>query len=339
MTRAIEDFLVKAAADPVELSIHDLLAIWSYRARSYESVARVERDLSAAGLRCDPGLGRGDLGSTVRVGTSPGTSGETEGDAEVAAEAAEAEADQPLQLPHIAPLIGDIPSAIGGIEWVHPDRTLWYAQGLMVEYGYSQLAVMTGPRELVGAVSWRTIAEARLGNQEITLASATDPDPKVVRTRDKLLEQIETIYAADFVFVRDVDDIVCGIVTTADLSVRFRDLTTPFFQLGEIEYRLRRCIEPKFTVDELRRAARNNRIDSVKDMSFGNYVYLLKDLARWQRMHWGIDQGLFLEQLSAAHEIRNRVAHYDVKPVSLEEVQHLVRCLNYMRSLDRAPWP
>ena len=59
MTDRVTEFLAKAAVAPVELRIRDLLAIWGFRARTYDSVGRIQRDLSAAGLRCQPDLTEG----------------------------------------------------------------------------------------------------------------------------------------------------------------------------------------------------------------------------------------------------------------------------------------
>jgi hypothetical protein len=206
----------------------------------------------------------------------------------------------------------------------------------MIAKDYSQLAVLTGPRDLKGAVSWRTIARARLYKSEITLADAIDPHPKVVYADEELLSQIDTIYGADFVFVRGEDDCVCGIVTTADLTSQFRDLTTPFFQLGEIEGRLRRCINRVFTPEELREATRQPKLRSAEDMTFGQYFYLLKDEANWQRMHWHVDRAMFVDYLDAARKIRNRVMHFGVQLDDSDKSQ-LVSFLQFMRAVDPMP--
>ena len=59
MNARVNDFLAKASAEPVELTVGELLAIWGYRARTFESVARIQHDLSASGLQCEPALGDG----------------------------------------------------------------------------------------------------------------------------------------------------------------------------------------------------------------------------------------------------------------------------------------
>ncbi len=342
MTGRVEDFLVGAAAQPAELSVRALLAVWGFRFRTPDTTGRILRDLADAGLQCEPDFSVGGLDAVVRVsarrsespgGAEPGPEAEAEAEAED-----DAEEDEPLRLSHLFPLIGEIPSATGGIERVTLTDTLQDAQSLMVENDYSQLAVMTGPYELAGAVSWRSIAEARLGKPIVTLADVIDHHPQVVHTTDTLFDQIGTLDKAGFVFVREPGERLCGIVTTADLSIRFRDLTAPFFQLGEIEYSLRECIKKKgITLDEIKQVTRN-RVKSVDSMTFGNYCYLLEDPAIWQKMGWEVSQERFLKYLKSAWSTRNKVAHYDAKPVSAEEMQKLRLCLTYMRRLNPTSW-
>ena len=347
MTDRAAEFLTKAATQPTELPIRQLLGIWGFRARTYDSVGRIQRDLSAAGLRCEPDLTEGGLESVVRVSVAATVDADTSGLAadEGAAAVSEDRAamglgigaeDEQLELPTVSLLVGDIPSAASGITAVNPSQTLEQAQALMIAKDYSQLAVMAGPRNLKGAVSWRTIARARLSKSEISFTDVIDQHPRVVHADEDLLGQIDIIYAADFVFVRGENDCICGIITTADLTNRFRDLTSPFFQLGEIEGRLRRCINRVFTLEELRQATRQPKLRSAEDMTFGQYFYLLKDESRWQRMHWVVDRVMFVGYLEGVRKIRNRVMHFGVQ-LDEEDKRQLVSFLHFMRSLDPLP--
>jgi hypothetical protein len=176
---------------------------------------------------------------------------------------------------------------------------------------------------------------ARLAHAEITLADATYR-PKVVHADDELLGQFDAVYNADFVFVIGTDGSVCGIVTTADLTAQFRDRTTSFLQLSEIEGRLRRCIDRAFSPEELRAATGNRRLESADDMDFGQYVRLLRDMNRWCRMGWQADQATFVDYLDAAREVRNRVMHFgrELEPTDKLKLQYF---RNLMRDLDPRP--
>jgi CBS domain-containing protein len=332
MSDRSKEFLARAAAEPLKLTVRELLDIWGVRARTWESVGRIKDDLAAAGLHCDPDLGDGGPDTVVRVGVPVGRESTTGS----AAEDGPDEQDEPLELPAAALLVRAVPSATRNVESVHPDQTLAEAQALMTAHDYSQLAVMVGPRDLKGAISWRSIAQAQLVNSEISLADATTRFPPVVHTEEELLGQIDVIYRADFVFVRSEDDRVCGIVTTADLTAQFRDLTTPFFQLGEIEGRLRRCIDRVFDSDELSAVTGRRKVTSADNMDFGQYIRLLDNDARWQRMNWKVNRAMFIGFLDAARVARNKVMHFG-KELTNDQKHTLVQCLNFMRALDPLP--
>jgi CBS domain-containing protein len=333
MSDRVTGFLGRAAAEPVKLTVRDLLGIWGLRARTYEGVARIRRDLDAAGLHCEPDLGEGGGDTVIRVGLrveSPADDLSPDGGV-----ADGEEQDEPLKLPPVALLVSHVPSASRPVERVSPGQSLKEAQALMSAHDYSQLAVLSGTRDLKGAVSWRSIAQARLANSDTTptLADATIKHPSVVHAEEELLSQIHSICKAGFIFVRDEDDRICGIVTSADLGNQFRDLTTPFFELGEIEGRVRRCIDRIFNADELRAATGRNKVNSAADMTFGQYVHLLKDDTRWQRMHWDVDRAMFIGYLDAAREVRNRVMHFG-EELQPDDKYKLRQCLNFMRALD-----
>jgi CBS domain-containing protein len=333
LSREVQEFIERAINAPVELTIRQLLGIWEYKARTYENVARIQRDLSAAGLQCEPDLAAGDGDTLVRVSIPSTPSAD---DVPVSDDEPQEERDEQLQLPPVALLVKHIPSAIGGVTSVRPDESLEKAKALMSAHDYSQLAILSDERDLTGAVSWRSIAIAGLSKSSITLAGATTPLPAVVHANEELLRRIDVIYRDDFVFVRDADHRISGIVTTADLTAQFRDLTTPFFQLGEIEGRLRRCIDRAFSAEDLRAGTGNKKLRSAENMTFGEYIRLLNDKTRWAQMHWGVDCATFIDYLDAARMVRNKVMHFgeQLKPADEDKLK---QCLNFMRALDPFP--
>jgi CBS domain-containing protein len=322
------ELMAAATAAPVQLTVRQVLAAWGFRARTFENVDRITQDLSRAGLSCRPDLRGGNLDTLVQVGLH------ADANENVTDEAAE---DEPLQLPSVAPLIWDITSATAGVTSVSPNETLAHARGLMIEREFSQLPVMDSERDLIGYVSWRTIAEKQLSTRMLTLADVTKPVPHVVRDKDTLLEQVHHIYETDFVLVRDGDGRICGIVTCADLSAQFYDLTTPYFEVGEIENRLRICVDRVFSPEELRQVTGNARVKSAEDLTFYQYIQLLRDAARWQRMGWdGIDQTRFIQCLDDARKVRNATMHFG-KELTPEDRERLKQCLRYMRALLTIP--
>lgn len=77
---------------------------------------------------------------------------------------------------------------------------LLLARAYMLRFDYSQLAVMAGERQLVGAVSWDSMALAALRDPGFTLTAATIPR-EAVELDDDLIELIPVIAEKGFVFV------------------------------------------------------------------------------------------------------------------------------------------
>ena len=232
-------------------------------------------------------------------------------------------------------LIKNVASATTGVLSVRPDQSLAAAQSMMIAHDYSQLAVLAGPCDLKGAVSWGSIARARLARAAVTLADSTYR-PTVVHADDELLSQFDIIYSADFAFVKDTDSRVCGIVTTADLNTQFRDSTASYLQLSEIERRLRQCIDRVFGPDELRIATGNRTLTTADDMTFGQYLRLLSSDDRWQRMGWPeADWTTFIDYLDAVRMVRNRVMHFG-EELTPADKRTLKQFLNLIRALGRS---
>ncbi len=322
------EFLAKAQADPQELKVIDLLAIWGYLARSYEAVSQIRQDLKQAGLGCEPDLGEAGHETVVRIGIGLGASQATGG-------ADRDPGDLPLQLPLNPMLVRDVPSWNRPVVRVPPEFSIGQAQARMAQNDCSQLAVMSSDRDLIGAVSWEFIAKARVRMAAPDLKDATLKPAPVARCDDELLRNIDMIEKHGFFFVRDTDDRVCGLVTAADLTAAYRRLTTPYFQLGEIERYLRHCINTHFSTDQMRAAvSRNkNRINSADDMEFGQYKEVLGNDARWGDLGFGFDQVSFVDQIDNARVVRNKIMHFG-KELTPQEQAELERCLSLMRLLD-----
>ena len=137
--------------------------------------------------------------------------------------------------------------------------------------------------------------------------------------------------------VRNTSNRICGIVTTSDLSVQFQHLAEPFLLLGEIENHLRRLIDGRFSLSDLRSVrdpADNARpIESVADLSFGEYARLLQDPARWGRIQIPIDRQVFLRDIDAVRAIRNDVMHFDPDPIDPEDLARLRRVVQFLRQV------
>jgi CBS domain-containing protein len=166
--------------------------------------------------------------------------------------------------------IGNLPSASKKVCSVTPNATFEEAITLMLAEDYSQLAVMTGPRELKGAVSWKSIAKARNANPDAKLSAAIVKAEAVPYTTD-LISMLPVIERQEFVFVHGPDRSITGIVTLADVVEAYGQMASPFFMIGRIDQNLRHIIEATFTIKTItppyrpRRPARHNLLRSANN--------------------------------------------------------------------------
>ena len=328
----IPSALAGAASHPVELTVAELLGLFGERNRDQEIVERIEGMLSQTRLCCVPSLRHGSLLSTIVVQAAVEHRQDDNGFEETGhATAADEDSLRPVEL-----RIRDIPSARlpeGKLAALSPDDDLKHARLLMLEKRFSQLPVLSGPFELLGVVSWQSIAMAHARGQCDVLADAM-VHAEVVGINAGLLATIQEIDRDGFVFVRDTDERISGLVTAADFSLAFGRLTGPFLRLGEIERRLRRCVERMCpTPEELRSACGYNQANTPDDLTFGQTMRVFRQPDRWARLKWELPQEVFVSKLDTVRMIRNEVAHFRPDPLTddqrqqLEDIAEMVKIL------------
>ncbi|MEU0964333.1 CBS domain-containing protein [Streptomyces sp. NPDC005917] len=330
------------------LSRRQLLARWNVRFRNHAAVSRISLDLSNAGLTTVPDLAVGPIDGEIRVvplpdGDAGPAQGHTAGDTDagtyqaVNVETPSQVAQDPLQpadtgntldsdgspdeapgedpvglLPQTALRISMFPSAVDGAVSVTPDDTLPKTMSIMAERGFSQLPVLNGLGALQGVVTWASIAHMHATGREATVRNALTSEYHAVESTAYLLPVIPMIQTYGFVLVRSAVGSVTGIVTTADLADQFVAIARPFFVLGEIERRLRRCLSRVYDEDDVRKVHRDRRRRQVDQLMFGEYVRLLDDEERWKKLNWpGVDRGHFVGLLRRVKDVRNGVMHFN----------------------------
>ena len=331
----LEDAATRAETDPVEISIRDLIWYWGAQRRGYWIVELIRRDLKRAGLTTEPPFTEGWIDNTVRLVPR---SKRSSGGKKKAAESS----DLPVtegndEIPDAGLRIGSLASANHGVVGISLSESLERAQSLMLSNDYSQLAVMSGTRNLRGAVSWESIALAKIRDPNAGLRDAII-DAEVVKASDDLLSKIPRIMQAGFVFVQANDNTISGIVTTADLSEQFATLASPFLLLAEIERRLRRIIGRTFTTEDLAAVVDPNdtgrEVSSPDDLTLGEYVRLLENGERWAKLGWALDRRVFIEDLQEVRSIRNDVMHFSPDPPGQAQINRLTSFLRWLRALD-----
>jgi len=330
------------------LTVSELLKLFGVRTRDDQTVLRITQALKDAGLSTDPDFASCRLRQEFRVVALESASG-------TAPDSAVEEEDDGLPwgaLPQQPFTIGDIPAARRGVECIAPGDKLTLAMYLMQTKNYSQVPVLEGDSTLKGVVTWRSIAMAFAVRKDLELDNVIEPNPPVAQTYQEFFSLLDTIREYGYVLVRENDGTITGIVTAADITERFDDTARPFFLVGEIEYRLRKCLGPKIDPEAVKAVQTHEKTGRVTDLTFGDYVKLLDGDQRnkhghrkeamcaaadrnWKALGWegAVDRKEFVRQLDQVRRIRNKIAHFDPEPLPHAKTEELRQFVALLRQL------
>lgn len=340
-----DEFLssAKQAAEsgsPHRMTVRELIGIWGARGRDYEVNERVDADLGNNGMTTMPDFRAVTLDNTVAIVLTTQLAageaafaglGEVSVDATVSAPAEVTESDDESGWDR-GLTIGNLPSASRKICAVTPDATYEEAITLMLTNDYSQLAVMTGPRDLKGAVSWKSIAKARNANSAAKLSAAIVRASDVPYTAD-LMSLLPAIQSQEFVFVRGADRTVTGIVTLADVVEVYGQMASPFFMIGRIDQSLRRIIEatiPMRTITHLCDLEGQRDLSICDQLTMGDYQRILENPDCWTRLGWSLDRKTFCARLEEIAQVRNNLMHFNSDPLPDNIVSMLQNFINLL---------
>ncbi|MFK8849113.1 CBS domain-containing protein [Streptomyces sp. Ac-502] len=318
------------------LSSRRLLSLWGYRIRDHASVPQVRLDLTNAGLDTVPDFAAGALDDEVTIvplARERGAAADTDdGDDATEQDPADDSEEAVGVFPQAAMRVHDLPCA-HRVAATTPDEPLSAAMGRMAEHGYSQLPVIDTSGTLHGVVTWASIVHMHATGRTTCLANAITTEYEIVNASAHLLPVLPAIRAHEFVLVRAADGQVCGIVTSADLAGEFGTVARPFFTLGEIERRLRRCLGRVYDQADIQKV--HKKKNSVDEMMFGEYIRLLKDEGRWNKLGWPlVDQDHFIGLLNRVKDVRNTVMHFNAPSLRAEQLDLLDSFVAMLRQYD-----
>ncbi len=69
-------------------------------------------------------------------------------------------------------------------------------------------------------------------------------------------------------------------------------------------------------------------------MTLGEYIRLLENPARWDKLGVPIDRKTFVAELERVREIRNDVMHFDPDPVAPEDLAVLQKFARFLGGLE-----
>ena len=313
---------------PEEFSVRELLSLWGAKDRG-DQISRIEADLANHGLVTSPSFRKVALDSTVRLVVAAGDADETPALQTSRDEATATEddaGDDPIGL-----TVGNLPSALDGVMYVAPNATFDEAITKMLLNDYSQLAVLNGPRNLRGVVTWESIARAWHVDPHAKLSDAIQPDAIAVRYDRELIDALPDIQLTGFVFVIDPSNVINGIVTTADVVRAYGDMAMPFFQIGELDRSLRRIIARNLDLEQVGVLCKR-KLNSFDELSMGAYQQVLGNPDVWAKLGWPLDRPTFIERLDEIRRIRNGVMHFNPDPPPTGTIDKLRKLNKLLRS-------
>jgi hypothetical protein len=81
---------------------------------------------------------------------------------------------------------------------------------------------------------------------------------------------------------------------------------------------------------------KDRQIEDVADLTFGEYIRLLENETRWDKVGISVDRVTFCKQLDEVRLIRNDVMHFDpdgIPPSDLDKLRHSARFLQRLQTM------
>ncbi|SDZ44785.1 hypothetical protein SAMN05421684_5146 [Asanoa ishikariensis] len=331
----LEDTHAKAAAgEPTSVTVRELITLWDLTDRDRAASAQVEADLANHNLTTAPDFRAVGLDSTVRLLQLPErrveeiSAAPDEAETKVAGAIDEESVDIGLTL-------GNLLSEDLRLAWVPPTASFEEVITMLQINDYSQVAVLANQYTLHGAISWKSIAEAKHLNADATISDAVHP-AQVFDYDRRLLDVLATLQENEFIFVRDFDRKISGIVTAADVVRKYDDTAIPFFLIGEVDQELRQLIVNTFDEDTVRGACNSAGIGfkSLETMTVGQYQAVLASPDCWQQLGWPLHRAQFVKRLDEIRQVRNNVMHFNPdppKPIDVAKLRNFLRLIRRYR--------
>jgi len=220
------------------------------------------------------------------------------------------------------------------------NSTVKEAITLMMLNNYSQLPVMSGARQVVGVVTWETIGYGLTqGAKSDKARDFLNKEVVILDYETPILDAVARIIENEFALVRKNDNTICGIVTIADISLQFINVTEPFLLLEQIENHVRQILNGKFLLQELRDFCKigeeERKIDFIDDLNFGDYVRIIEKPEHWERLNLSIERSYFIKHLDSVRQIRNDIMHFDPEGITEEQRADLLKMSKFLMELRK----
>lgn len=213
------------------------------------------------------------------------------------------------------------------------------AMTLMMSNDFSQLPVMNSPdsKRVDGLISWHSIGWTTAKGKEVKkVQDCMKADCMIISYDTPILEAIHTIKENEVVLVQKLDQSISGLLTVTDIADEFFELAEPFLLIGQIETSIRVLLEDKFTVEELREIKYGDDerpVDSVSDLTFNEYIELMRKGENWSKIQVPLDKVEFTKKLVEVRDIRNDVMHFSSDNLDPEQQQTLKLTAQFLKEI------
>jgi predicted transcriptional regulator len=225
-----------------------------------------------------------------------------------------------------------------GLVTVSRDTSTQFAITLMILHDFSQLPILSGPRKVEGIISWKSIGRAiSLGKECVTVSDCKD-DVMILDHNEPLFTAVKYVLEREVVLVKHKDETICGIVTATDIGEQFIAMAEPFLIIEQIENHIRKMLDQKFSMEELEvsipHQEKQKDMINLSDLSFGQYVRILEDPKKFEKLKLKIDRSLLTAQLERVRKIRNDVMHFDPEGVTPRDIDLLRQTLLFLQTIN-----
>lgn len=237
--------------------------------------------------------------------------------------------------------LDSIPSSSLGqkLVWAQIDKPIGYIETLMLLHKYDQIPVFDRDKpwskHLRGIVTWQSIARARFGHGEPSLADALVVDQTVVDKDLDLFTAIPRILDTEIVLVQHKGRID-GLITLYDLTEYLAARSEPFFLLSEIEVLLRGLVKWCIDEDKLSQYRSGDiSISTSDDLGMGDCKRILEQGKFWEQLGTNQDRVTVVSEIECARKLRNQLMHG--RAFEMDEIGRYRNLLDYLRVLAQSP--
>lgn len=213
------------------------------------------------------------------------------------------------------------------------------AMTLMMTNDFSQLPVMNSPnsKRVDGMISWHSIGWTTAKGKKVEkVQDCIKTDCTIISYDTPILEAIHVIKENEVVLVQKVDQSISGLLTVTDIADEFFELAEPFLLIGQIETSIRVLLEDKFTSEELseiKHGDDDRDISSVSDLTFSEYIQLMRKGDNWAKIQIPLDKDEFTKKLDEVREIRNDVMHFSSDNLDPEQQNTLKLTAQFLKEV------